>query len=246
MKILSLHFSSTLWGNQEGRQSIWQRSFAVRVHVTTNTAKRTERWRRIVLKGRWRRRNAARLGERQSVTYILIIQSASSRHSFKVSHFSDPGGVYVFSDKHVTTKKENVIFFILLIFQEFQIWRAEKHRWQKEKEVKNEGQKNTGLCPHQSHQSVYVSCFEKEEVLNANIINSHPVSEMTVIKSSLSRLHYANKFTFTAEGWNIPISTDQWAGRGGGSLDNSTTMKTSVILTFFEGFLTPGDRQTTS
>lgn len=43
-----------------------------------------------------------------------------------------------------------------------------------------------------------------KKVLNANIINSHRVTEMTVIKSSLSRQHCANKFTFTAEGWNIP------------------------------------------
>lgn len=100
-----------------------------------------------------------------------------------------------------------------------------------------------GPCPHQGHQRVYISCLKKK-VLNANIINSPPVTEMTVIKSSLSRLHYANKFTFTAEGWNIPISTDdEFSRTGKSSLDNSTTMKTSVSLTVFEGFLTPRDRQ---
>lgn len=52
--------------------------------------------------------------------------------------------------------------------------------------------------------SVFTFPALKKSVLNANIINSHPVTEMTVIKSSLSRLHYANKFTFTVEGWNIP------------------------------------------
>lgn len=76
------------------------------------------------------------------------------------------------------------------------------------------------------------------KVLNANIINSHPVTRMTVIKSSLSRLHYANTFTFTAEGWNIP-HLHRWRvfkNRKKSSLDNSTSMNTSLSLTVFEGF----------